>query len=349
MSLAVTLLGSAAQAEQQGIHPTGQLRVAVWTVELQRDGPGLLLRDSLRGDPQVQAARDHIRRVAPDVLLLVGFDSDDDGCTLAAFAQGLEYPFRFTRAGNSGQDTGRDLDKDGRLGEPEDAQSYGQFPGQGAMALLSRLPLLEQSLLDFSGLLWADFSRADLPRDYFDTGDLKVLRLSSRGHWDLAVEWEGLPLRIWAYAAGPPVFDGPEDRNGRRNADETRFWSAYLTGEAGLSERNAFVLLGNSNLDPLDGEGVHEVMRDLLADPRLQDPHPGSAFAREIANPSHHGPPAEDTADWPDPEPGNLRVDYVLPSADLTVLDSGVAWVPDQPGIVPFRHGLVWVDIARIP
>ena len=26
----------------------------------------------------------------------------------------------------------------------------------------------------------------------------------------------------------PPVFDGPEDRNGTRNFDEIRFWADYV-------------------------------------------------------------------------------------------------------------------------
>jgi len=34
-----------------------------------------------------------------------------------------------------------------------------------------------------------------------------------------------------------------------------------------------------------------------------------------------------DIADWSDPVPGNLRVDYVLPSAGSTIVGSGVVWV----------------------
>ena len=46
----VALLALAAPA---GAEP---FRVAVWNVDLARDGPGLLLRDILAGDPQVEAA-----------------------------------------------------------------------------------------------------------------------------------------------------------------------------------------------------------------------------------------------------------------------------------------------------
>jgi hypothetical protein len=52
--------------------------------------------------------------------------------------------------------------------------------------------------------------------------------------------------------------------------------------------------------------------------------------------------------DWPNV--GRLRVDYVLPSAGLEVLDSGVFWpaadAPDHATVsAASRHRLVWVDI----
>jgi hypothetical protein len=44
-------------------------------------------------------------------------------------------------------------------------------------------------------------------------------------------------------------------------------------------------------------------------------------------NTSHRGPAAQDTADFADTSPGNLRVDYVLPSASgLKVLGGAVFW-----------------------
>ncbi|PZX10815.1 endonuclease/exonuclease/phosphatase family protein [Celeribacter halophilus] len=334
-------LGTAAQE---------RLRVATWTVELTRNGPGLLLRDILKGDdPQIRAAQDHIRVVSPDILLLTGFDTDFDGHGLRAFAQDLDYPAIFTHPGNSGRPTGRDLDKDGRFGEPEDAQSYGEFTGQGGMALLSRLPIAAQEVRDFSEMLWRDLPEAALPEGYFDDDDLEILRLSSHAHWDVPVMWNGAPLHLFSYTATSPVFDGEEDRNGRRNADETRFWLHYLDGGLPLSSPEGdFVILGDSNLDPYDGDGRREVMHALLSDPRIQDPQP-RAQRGPVANPGHLGDPALDTADWDDPQPGNLRVDYVLPSSGLEVLDAGVAWVDAANEKNTFRHGLVWVDLARLP
>ena len=82
------------------------------------------------------------------------------------------------------------------------------------------------------------------------------------------------------------------------------------------------MVLGNLNLDPLDGAGERAAMAALLAHPRLQDPRPASAGGAAAAgtgvNGGHDGDPALDTADWRDDDgPGNLRVDYVLPSAEL--------------------------------
>lgn len=50
--------------------------------------------------------------------------------------------------------------------------------------------------------------------------------------------------------------------------------------------------------------------------------------------------------------PGNLRVDYVLPSIDLDVVGSGVYWpTTDDPHAYLNRasdHRLVWIDV-RLP
>lgn len=330
------------------------LRVSTWNVELIRKGPGLLLRDMVSAkDAQIAAAARHIGESDPDILLLTGFDTDMDGHTLSAFAkvlraEGTDYPFLFTRTGNAGLSTGRDLDKDGRFGEPEDAQSYGNFRGEGGMALLSRLPILTDGIRDFTGLLWRDIPEARYPVEYYDDADLSVLRLSSNNHWDVPLQWGETALNLFAFHATTPAFDGGEDRNGLRNADEIRFWRRYLDGQLSVPPPKAsFILLGDANLDLFDGDGRHEEMTMLLADPRFIDPRPRAANPKTTENPDHIGYAALDTADWDDPVPGNLRVDYVLPSADLAVIDAGVAWVASSEGGGVFRHGLVWVDIAR--
>jgi len=342
--------------------------VASFDTELSRAGPGLLLQSIRSGeDAQVEAVVGVIAAVAPDILLLQGIDWDAGGRTLAALgerlaAAGLTYPHRYAPRPNSGLRTGLDLDGDGRRGGWADAQGFGRFTGQGGMALLSRYPLRKGAARDFTALLWADLPGADLPtadgRPFPSAAAQAVQRLPDTGHWDVPVEVPGGVLHLLAFAAAPPVFDGPEDRNGRRNADEIRFWRLYLDGRLPWSPPDGpFVILGNANLDPLDGDGRHGAIRALLADPRLSDPRPrgpgGAAAAKSQGgvNAAHAGDPALDTADWADDGPGNLRVDYVLPSAGLTVAGAGVLWPgPGRPlaesVAAASRHRLVWVDLV---
>lgn len=327
------------------------LRVATFHSGLWRKGPGLLLRDILRREDQVDAAAEVIRRNAPDILLLTSFDHDYNLVAAKAFRdllneKGLHYPHLFANQPNSGQPTGLDLDGDGRLAEPEDAKGYGAFIGQGGMVILSRLPLIVDQAQNFSHILWKDFPRHQIPQEMSKTVRA-TLPLSSVGHWAVPVETEAGHLVLLAFHAQTPVFDGPEDRNGRRNADEIRFWQLYLTGAFGPAPQGRFVLLGDANLDPDDGEGRKSAIRALLADPRFQDPRPSSPGAR-LAGSGHAL--EQNTVDWPDPTPGNLRVDYVLPSADLKVVGSGVDWpAPDDASLKVAEnasaHRLVWVDL----
>lgn len=285
------------------------------------------------------AAAALIRAHDPDILLLTGIDWDAGLATLAAFdrlvGQGTSaYPHRAAPRPNTGLMTDLDLDGDGRRRGAGDAQGYGRYPGQGGMAVLSRLPLDEAALRDFTAMLWRDLPGADLPRHKdgapFPTAEAQAIqRLSTTGHWDLPVILPGgTRLHLLAWYASPPVFDGSEDRNGRRAADEARFWRLYLDGTFGPAPA-AFVLLGDANLDPARGDGDRAAIAALLADPRLIDPQPKDAGG------------ATATADWPDP-PGPLRVDYVLPAAGLRVLATGLSESAGRDGPV---HRLVWVDL----
>ena len=47
-----------------------------------------------------------------------------------------------------------------------------------------------------------------------------------------------------------------------------------------------------------------------------------------------------------------MHVDYVLPSVEWTIIDSGVLWLQPNGSLVDIaktasRHPLVWVDITR--
>nr|WP_276153720.1 MULTISPECIES: endonuclease/exonuclease/phosphatase family protein [unclassified Sulfitobacter] len=298
---------------------------------MSRKGPGLLLRDVAAGkDPQLLAVFAQITAAKPDIIALQGIDYDLQNQALAALADTLDYPFYFAAPPNAGLMSALDLDGNGQLGDAADAQGYGRFYGQGSMAILSKYPILREAVQDFTPLLWRDLPNALLPQTngtpFPSAAAQAVQRLSSHGHWVVPIQHPTFGrITILTYHATPPVFDGPEDRNGKRNHDETAFWTQYLNGAFDPpAPANSFILLGDANLDPNAGDGLGRAMTNLLADPRLQDPLPDQptvTFAQT----------------------GPLRVDYVLPSADWRVTAAQVT--PPTP--TASRHSLVWVDLTR--
>ena len=121
------------------------------------------------------------------------------------------------------------------------------------------------------------------------------------------------------------------------------------------------MIVGDLNSDQLDGDSLAGAIDQVLALDRVQDPAPTSEGAVEatrtqgLINQTHAGDPALDTADFTDDEPGNLRVDYVLPSDGFAVVDAAVFWPPTGDelarlvAIEPLAssdHRLVWVDLA---
>ena len=105
------------------------------------------------------------------------------------------------------------------------------------MAVYSRLPIDTKHARTFQHFLWKDMPGALLPddpskpgtADWYSPDELDVFRLSSKSHWDLPIEVGRQARALPGGHPTPPVFDGPEDRNGRRNHDEIRFWADYIT------------------------------------------------------------------------------------------------------------------------
>lgn len=363
------------------------LRIATFNASLNRGTAGQLERDLATGtDPQAVAIATAIRRVRPDVLLVNEFDHDPRGRSAVLFhdlylaarrsdidAPPLRYRDRYSAAVNTGEPTGLDLDRDGRSDGPGDAQGFGLFPGQYGMVVYSRRPIDRDRVRSFRLLRWADMPEAMLPPGWYPSAALAALRLSSKSHWDLPVRTaRGRSLHLLVSHPTPPAFDGAEDRNGRRNYDEIRLWADYLTPtrsdwivddagrRGGLSTNASFAIAGDLNADPHDGGSQPGAIRQLLEHPRVAaTPVPRSegaaaaALAQGGANREQAGPPAEDTADFGDaaPSPGNLRVDYVLPSRDLVICASGVHWpaAPDVAAAASLSasdHRLVWVDVG---
>ena len=330
------------------------LRIATYNAELSRNGPGLMLRDITKpDDPQVAAVVSVLLALDADVLVLTGVDYDFGEAGLIALNQrlaagGTAYPYQMALRPNTGVATGLDLDGNGQVGEARDAQGFGRFAGQAGMAVLSRKPILRDQARDFSGFLWRDLPGADLPPD-MPPEVAAIQRLSTSGHWEVPLDLgNGQTLRLLVWYATPPVFDGPEDRNGRRNQDEAAFWLRLLDGDLPFPPPEApFVLLGQSNLDPQDGEGRRGAMQALLTHKALQDPEPRSTSGR--VEPGHKGDPALDTALYDGI--GGLRVEVILPASALKITSTGMLAPPDSDPMAATltraaRHRPIWVEVT---
>src|SRR5262245_43418310 len=167
----------------------GSVRVATYNTSLFRDHDGELARD-LQGGANEQARKisEVIQRVRPEILLINEFDYDLEGRAAKAFIEqylavgqnGCEpivFSDYFTAPVNTGVPSGRDLTKDGRLGQPNDAIGFGRHPGQYGLLVLSKYPIDRQHARTFQKFLWRDMPGAMLPKDantdqpYYDDED----------------------------------------------------------------------------------------------------------------------------------------------------------------------------------
>lgn len=369
------------------------VRFATFNASLNRNSAGALIADlSTPGNAQARAVAEIIQRNRPEVLLINEFDYDDAGLGAALFqekylsvpqngAAPIVYPYRYVAPSNTGIPSGFDLNNDGAVGGGDDAFGFGFFPGQFGMAVYSMHPIDEAAVRTFQLFRWADMPGAALPddpatsapADYYSPEELDVFRLSSKSHWDLPIRVGQRTVHFLVSHPTPPVFDGPEDRNGRRNHDEIRFWADYVSParsgyiyddagvRGGLPPGEPFVIAGDQNADPSDGDSYDEAILQLLDHPLINtrvtptsEGGPEQSALQGGANATHSGDPRFDTADFADGTPGNLRADYVLPSNSLRIADAAVFWpLTSDPlfplvGTFPFPssdHRLVWVDV----
>ena len=366
------------------------LRVATFNVSMEAtnylaDGEqanGLELFKQLENgeNPQIRNIAEIIQRVRPDIILLNEFDYIvDPEKGLLAFikhylniaqhdeTEAIDYPYFYTAPVNTGVDSGLDLDKDGvASGKGGDAFGFGFFPGHYGMAVLSKYPIDADNVRTFQHFLWKDMPAARLDEIKMEDGSSwysdkakKIFRLSSKSHWDLPIIIGEDTLHILASHPTPPVFDGPEDRNGKRNHDEIRLWVDYISsGEnasyiyddkgvtGGFTGRN-FVILGDLNASTDEGDANQKGIKALINHPRINTTIKPTSLGGKQHSP-HNAFGKNHTANW------GMRADYVLPSKNLSVIDSGVFW-PRKEDIL-YRlvkdrntssdHRLVWLGIV---
>lgn len=393
LALAVSV-GATPAGAQDSEAPT--VRFATFNASLNRSAAGQLVSDlSTPNNAQARTIAEIIQRTRPDVLLINEFDYVENGVAAELFqdnylsvsqngADPIEYPYYFVAPSNTGIPSGFDLDNNGSVGGPNDAFGFGFFPGQFGMAVYSMYPIRYDDIRTFQFFLWKDMPGARLPddpampgpADWYSPEELNVFRLSSKSHWDIPIQIGEELVHFLVSHPTPPVFDGPEDRNGTRNYDEIRFWADYLGGKkagyiyddagrhGGLPAGSLFVIAGDQNSDPLDGDSIPGAIQQLISHPLVNgkwapssEGGPEQAALQGGANLTHRSDPAFDTADFADTAPGNLRADYVLPRRNMAILDGAVFWPrSDDPlfalvGLFPFPssdHKLVWIDV-RIP
>ena len=390
--LMAAILVAAFGAEQAAAGKEADVRFATFNASLNRNFEGQLVADlSTPANAQAKAVAEIIQRARPDVLLINEFDFAP--AALALFqdnylsisqrgAAPIEYPYGFIAPSNTGVPSGFDLNNNGAIGGPDDALGFGFFPGQFGMAVYSKYPIALDGVRTFQEFLWKDMPGARLPddpattapADWYSPAELAIFRLSSKSHWDLPLAIGGKTVHFLVSHPTPPVFDGPEDRNGTRNFDEIRFWADYISParsdyiyddsgqRGGLKPGGLFVIAGDQNSDPLDGDSIPGAIQQLIEHPlvntKFTPSSPGAVEQSALqggANTTHRSDPRFDTADFADSAPGNLRADYVLPRKTIQILDGAVFWplMSDpffQPvGVFPFPssdHRLVWIDIA---
>lgn len=398
--------------------PSIPVRFAQFNASLNRNSAGQLVRDlSTPNNAQAKAVAEIIQRTNADVLLINEFDYVEaeplapvrllQQNYLSVSQNGttpVEYPYVYIAPSNTGIATGFDLNNNGTAvttpetpGYGDDSFGFGQFPGQFGMLLLSKYPIDEEGVRTFQTFLWKDMPgnlltndpTVDNPvtpvnenlRGFYSAEEQEILRLSSKSHWDVPIQLpNGEVVHALVSHPTPPVFDGTEDRNGKRNYDEIRFWSDYVTpgngdyiyddngNTGGLVPGSSFVIMGDQNADPNDGDSYNRAVLQLLQNPNINTnsipTSPGGSQQAALqggANATHRSNSAFDTADFADTTPGNLRADYVLPSTDLDIANSGIFWPlntdptfplvgtfnPALPGGYPSSdHRLVYVDVT---
>ena len=378
--------GQMSGGEQGDPQRADTVRIATFNIQ-ELDATKLSRLDAAgRGsDPQLTAAAAIIQRVRPDVLVLNEVDHGyGDGASLdgvvaeflelylASGGAGIAYPYHFVAPNNTGLLSGLDFNGDGATATEadlgtrtygDDSFGYGEYPGQYSMAIVSRFPFAE-GVRTFQRLLWRDLPGHHIPPGHLGDDAIAAFRLSSKSHWDVPVSLGDTRVHVFASHPTPPVFDGPEDRNGRRNFDEVKFWVEYLDDgstlyddagvTSGYGTTEPFMIAGDLNAMPQQRESVYDglpAIAQLLQHPRVRETA-GYTTSRGALEGRRPGPPAHlelATAQFG----GGSRVDYVLPSVDLELVGGGVFWpaADEDPEGRRFAeaasdHRMVWIDIV---
>ncbi|UJF17024.1 endonuclease/exonuclease/phosphatase family protein [Vibrio sp. SS-MA-C1-2] len=274
----------------------------------------------------------------------------------------IMYPFMESFATNTGLNSGLDLDNDGQAGGgPGDAWGFGFYHGQYAFALMSRYELDTTEIRTFQQFLWKDLPGSINPTitncddeknpipegmecgdNWYTDAEWEQRRLSSKNHVDVPVIIPTVKgnktVHLLLSHPTPPVFDTVSQHNKLLNRDEVQFWAEYIDGKkfiyddhgkkGGLKNNASFVIMGDLNADPVDGDGYIETVAALLGHEKVNieasigqhAPQSKGAYEANVMEDGSKSYPERVTSTF------GLRVDHVIPSHDLNVVDSAVFW-----------------------
>ena len=309
---------------------------------------------------------------------------------------GLNYKNIMNVPTNTGELSDYDLNHNGRKDGPDDAWGHGFFHGQYAFAVFAKEGYPFGQHRTFREFKWSHMPGAENPTcdkvttlDYCPWYSEKVwseMRLSSKNHIDLPVEipdmtGTGHNVHFLVSHPTPPVFDFTAKHNYKRNQAEIQFWIDYIERKdyfyrttddqdnpGPIADNAYFIITGDLNADPDFGDGHRETIQALLTHDLVNT----SATVGDL-KPKSHGAPeflatdcnadryncARNKNNETVTSTFTLRADYVIPSKNFTVLNSGVFWPSEgedgrylvkDPDLgvdkgVSSDHRMVWVDL----
>lgn len=316
------------------IENVGQrLRVATFDAGLSSREPGLLAADLAGGqNARAQQVAEVIKRADADVLLLTGFDADEQA--LATFnneylknassdGPAVDYRYRYVGPSNLGVASGADLDQDKIVGGPGDAWGYGEFPGQGSMVLLSRHPIDIGDIQVLTDQRWAEVPGNRLAEAGLTQTASAAIPVMESGLWDVPLTIAGQKLRVIAVQARP----GSEQLGyaAARHHDELTVigdWvdaADYLRDDQGAAPSNTapYVVMGELGRDERHNAAVDSLLEKIgVAEQGIHD-----------------------------------QLNYILPDGAFSIVNHGsielqpVDGAPDQDAEAGEPSELLWSDL----
>ena len=319
---------------------------------------------------------------------------------------GLTYAYKKNVPTNTGKPSGFDLNNDGATDGPDDAWGFGNYYGQYAFAIFSRYEFDESKYRTFQNFKWknvdgeknpvitiCDDPKKPIPANrtcgdsWYSPDVWEQMPVSSKNHIDLPFlipESSNSGFRTVHFLVShptPPIFDGCAQRNYQRNRAEIKFWTDYIdvNGKTnfvddanvggGLPKDAYFVIAGDLNADPDEGDGHRPTIKGLMNSSLINTKvttgplQPTSRGGQEYLNSSTCTRNCKRTKGNTITSTSGLRLDHVMPSAQFTVLRSGVFWpATGEPGRdlvydatlgvskgVSSDHRVVWVDLYIAP